>query len=669
VSRSAGVICAALIAVLTLASSAPALAAEAPPPLAIAGVADEPVPVVFNAHEGGQALGALSFVLETGANTAGQLSLEFLPQQAGQDSVLVEAQAGAKASAPIVLQGKELPGIGKEAAVPLVLEFREPLGAAPAADGLLIARVKSESGAPYSTALRVEGQLGDVTVQPVKVTLQHSDLCLFSCGHESATVQVSGPGTQALSQSGVIATAALGGDRAGTTTVMLSRHGSEWTVNLKEPSLGEMSGKMALVEGMAGAPTVEVVVNDGVWFGAAVLIVLIGAVCGSLLIPQWGVGRRRRILSNALEAALQRYEQAIAAATAEESEAGPVKVERPAGYPLSGDLGPKDSWNSKGCQPYQGPRGVRALLCRIVTSRSDADFAECEKQATGLIAAIDGWIALEPIVAKAERRLELAKAAKPKNGKKFENTKICVELRQLVDEVIQFRPADLVKVDEKGNKLQAMTSAVVKAEAVWVATVKVLAAPGALTDLLRGPVEALPGQEQLQPATGGIVAPPTLAHATSMSSSFGVSLNQLQQLGSELPAAAPGSEADTADAGVADAIGNAVMTARLESFPLDADAQAPVVVAHGDSDEGFSFKSPSGADLLLSLVSGTAAAVAYTATVYTDTWGSWAQVATALTAGFLAPSVAQWAALPIFRSVRLQAPAPKADADKPAAAS
>ena len=560
----------------------------------------------------------------------------------------------------------EVPNIAKESTVALVLEFREPTGTLPtAASGLLVARVQSDSGPSPLATLRVEGQLGQVTVLPSKVTLQHSDLCIFSCGDESAEVQVSGPGVGALPSSGVISTAVLGGDRSGTTTVELTRHGSEWVVRRTNSSLGEMSGKVPLVEGAATSPTVEVVVKDGIWFGTAALIVLFGAVCGGLLIPYYGIGRRRRVLSNALEAALKRYESAVKSAATEEREAHP-KVERPAGYSLRGDLGSKDTWNSKGCQPYQGPRGVRALLCRIATSRSDDDFAECEKQATDLIATIDGWIALEPVVARAERRIEVARALEPKGGEKFENTKICVELQHLVDEVVQFRPTDLAKVDEKGSQLQAMTSAVIKAEAVWVATVRVLGSGPVIAKFMKGEVEALPGQEHLRPVTVGFSPTPTLPQATAMRSKFDASLRELQELSSELPAEAQEAEADTR---VVDVIDQAAQEASEESAKVDEEAKDPVVVLHADSDEGFSWKSPTGGDLLLSLVSGSAAAIAYTATVYSDTWGSLAQVATALTAGFLAPSVAQWAALPIFKSVRLQSASEGGDAGKPSASS
>jgi hypothetical protein len=659
-SGSVFAICGGLVCALAMAfAAAPALAAEEAAPLSFGGVADEPVPVVFDAHRQGDAVASLSFVLETGAiEKAGQLSLRFLPQQADLEPEVVVAEgSGEAAKASVVLRREKLPRIGAEAAVPLVLEFRQPFGVSPTAvDGLLVARLRPKAGKPSTADLRVEGELGQLSISPSKVTLQRSEACPIDCGHGSAEVQVTGPGAAALPQDGVIATSALGGGRSGTSTVELSRADNVWTLTTTASSLGEMSGKVPLIEGVATPPTVEVTVEDGIWFGIVAGLVLVGSFFGGFVLPQLGIGRRRKILSGALMAALKRYEEAEEAAKEKEKTENPT-VERPAGYSMEGDLGPPATWNSEKCEPYQGPRGVRALLCRIATSRSEADFTECEKQATELIATIDGWIALEPIVAQAERRLEIAKALPPNDGKKFEDSKIWLDLSTLVDEVVQFRPTDLLKVEEKASHLQAMTSAVIKAEGVWKANTAVLARPGALANVLKNGVLDLPGQEQLAPPGSEPLSPPDLAETTAIRGRLNSSLSQLQAIGSQL-GTRPEAESDLSH--TVTAIEGAAEQASEASGEVDEETEESVVVPHPESDRHLSFQAPTRTDFVLSFVSGTAAAIAYTATIYTDTWGSVAQIATAVTAGFLAPSVAQWAALPIFRSVRWQSAAPAA---------
>jgi hypothetical protein len=49
------------------------------------------------------------------------------------------------------------------------------------------------------------------------------------------------------------------------------------------------------------------------------------------------------------------------------------------------------------------------------------------------------------------------------------------------------------------------------------------------------------------------------------------------------------------------------------------------------------------------------ASVVYLVTVYSDTWGSLTDLLTAVAAGFGTAIAVQWAALPIFQSLRLRA--------------
>lgn len=59
-------------------------------------------------------------------------------------------------------------------------------------------------------------------------------------------------------------------------------------------------------------------------------------------------------------------------------------------------------------------------------------------------------------------------------------------------------------------------------------------------------------------------------------------------------------------------------------------------------------------DVLLSLIVLLITSLVYTATVYSDTWGSWTDWATAFGAGFLGKLVIQWTLLPVYRSLRIR---------------
>jgi hypothetical protein len=302
-----------------------------------------------------------------------------------------------------------------------------------------------------------------------------------------------------------------------------------------------------------------------------------------------------------------------------------------------------------------GPRGVWAIRCRITTSRSDADFAEVEGEATDLIAAIDGWIALEPIIAEAQRTLAEAKTAPDKGGKHFINSKVCRDLSQLIIEAASYRPADLAEVDKKASHLQMQRAAVKQALAIWGVTIRVLKASGPLKDEVRRKIEELPASDALR--TDLAAEPPRGIEAqASLSSSLDASLGELREIEAFLPSAAaaiPLHEQQAIAAAAQQAVSEA-KTLTDEAQALTDEAQAPVVKPHDDASGGFQWRNPTQEDMVLSLVAGLGAAVFYAATIFSDTWGSVPEISSALAAGFVTPSLAQWAALPILRSFRWQ---------------
>jgi hypothetical protein len=282
------------------------------------------VPVVFASSEPNRLIGSLSLVIRTDSQTSGPLSLQFLGRVSGRGAVHVIPAARASASRRVLVEGSRLPKLRPGGAVPLVLLFRLPQDTSLAeAEGTLIARVNPPGAKPVSATLRTGAQLGEVKLLPAKVTLQHTSWCLFGCGDDSAVIDIRGPGAQALPQTGVVSTAVLSGDRSGTATVELKRDGTQWVVDRIDSRLGAKTGDLPLVTGGNEPPAIQVEVKEGLWFGIAVFFVLIGSLLGGLVLPLYGIGRRRRILLDAMDAALARYKKAVQEADAGEDGQSP----------------------------------------------------------------------------------------------------------------------------------------------------------------------------------------------------------------------------------------------------------------------------------------------------------------------------------------------------------
>jgi hypothetical protein len=105
-----------------------------------------------------------------------------------------------------------------------------------------------------------------------------------------------------------------------------------------------------------------------------------------------------------------------------------------------------------------------------------------------------------------------------------------------------------------------------------------------------------------------------------------------------------------------------------------ADPQAPAPPLVKPQREGV-WRNPSQlrrryrqTDILLSLIVVVVTSLLYTATVYDETWGDWADWATAFGAGFLGKVAIQWTLLPIYRSLRIRAADAKAAGGDGAAA-
>jgi hypothetical protein len=519
----------------------------------------------------------------------------------------------------------------------------------------VIASVGSKDQAG-STTLRTTGQLGDVTLSPTKITLQDTSGCPFGwtwlgCGDDDAEAQISGPGTKALPGKGVISTATLSGDRSGTTRVELRREGSQWIVVIVDSTLGSKSGDLPLIPG--ASPSLTITVQDGYWFGIAVGLVLLGSLIGGFLLPHYGIARRRGILVAAVNGALDRYKEAVADAKKSESAADP-HVARPAGYRIGEELGDENEWNTRGCQPYQGPRGVRNLLCRIVTSRADADFTEVEGQATKLINMIDGWIALEPVIAEAKRALERAKQAPNKSGERFVDAKVCADFAQLISAAEGYRPLSLDEVENRVSQLQAQQAAVMRAEEVWRATIRVLSVAGPLEPAVAERLEGLPGVSELK--TNVAPSPPhSVDEALDLGAQLRAALDQIQEYETVLPKAEEVAQVHKPALAAAreelSAVAERIESTEEAAMELESQVATPAVSPTPEVMASRKPRVPTQHDFLLSLVAGLGASIAYAATIYSDTWGSFPQMASALAAGFVTPSLA-WAALPIFRSVR-----------------
>jgi hypothetical protein len=430
--------------------------------------------------------------------------------------------------------------------------------------------------------------------------------------------------------------AILNNDHGGTVTIRLDDlevdGGSvRATVDASEFSeAGEYGGALPLeASGLAG-PSLTVSVKVRWSLAAAVLVIFGGALCGGFFLRRFEIRRRRTLLELELLSALARYDE-------ERARSG----RSPASHDLDHLLEPRRH-DEAATMPYPGTRGVSALLWHIKHARDDADFSEDIELSHALIDAIERWLALEPV---ARETAALLNADSPirRSGALSETT----TYRDLAYLLVK---ASTPPVDDKAcqsliSALAVQGRVAARCKVIWELLADPESQPGTRLEEARA-------LEQLDVPAIEAGYPPFCEREPAQTDQLPVALDQargrLRRLHAEIGAPASDCSRVVHARGIEDRMEASSRKTAIERSLPDIGVWRLRLAG--------SFNVLAVRAVVWTLSRALVAAVAYALVIYSDTWGSVTDVASAFTTGFLTETVVNWAVMPAFRSNRSRKP-------------
>lgn len=517
------------------------------------------------------------------------------------------------------------------------VEFRLPGGEpVSAADGSLFLTVKEET-----QVVRLQGSIREfkaLTVQPkelklddagdsAEVTLSGADLVGFLRGSPAS------PATMLSDGEGGSLTAVLRLPKADEVAEE-NPNRAEATLELSgDPDHGKYTGTLPLSNLVPGVPAVEVELSSGSDWYWMVLAVLAGVLFVGLLTQIVAYAVRRRLLLKVLRQSKATYDH-VRRKTPNET----------ASWRL-GDLVGKSLAGRR--EDEYRLQGLEGLEVSIEYARSTADFDEDTERALNMVARIQRWLRVEPAARRLKRVADLPHEGKIK-GNEWRGTNALRDTRMLL-EIAQREPASAEQADDLVWRLLRQAEWHHKFAAVWAAAVE---------------EEALhKGLEELEQALGekSTVGSRKAEEQDSLDQKLDAVVQRLPA--SQRPTAVPWSEDEepSEECGVTrvewgaspnlftgwatldgQSYGQLAGKASRGARSLGIDSLRTELRAYGGP--GFAWTA---AILLLT-------SLAYGLAKYSDTWGSNEDVLEAFLAGALGTVVVDWAALPIFQSIRLR---------------
>lgn len=547
--------------------------------------------------------------------------------------------------------------------------------AASALDGTL--RVSIEGGEPAELPVNGEARTySGVTVAPDALTVDSSE--------DSAKLALEGPELieYLRSHGGEELRALLYDDGGDTANAMLTlptaadaleedeyvRAGTrgeyrvESEVKLTHPTFaaGKFSGKLVLPGLPTEANSVAVELHAHWSFWVTMLAVLLGIAVtgvGTRIVTMAG---RRRLLTSALE---QTYSVFV------------YVVRRPgeiASWHLDDLLGEDPTEGEPMRTPPAGRlQGLPALWESVATARSSADLDEDATRVLDMVARMQRWLRVEPVA----RRLVLlrdtvkGKPKLPDEGKAkpqlaWRDSRTLRDTMALL-EMAQREPADADKADELVARMLFQARWHNGVAALWRAAAQEASKPGAhpRIDEVRALEAAL--DEESKATSRELDDQDALAarlEALLAKHSDDVTVEEIGPIDGE------GIDECGRRLGVTPVIWDASSNLFTGWATLDAKSYGQLARRAATSSRVRYMPDtrailreavPDRADLAWTAVILVFASAAYSTTVYDDTWGGCADLATAFLAGFAGKITIDWAALPIFQSIRLR----KAEAD------
>jgi len=501
--------------------------------------------------------------------------------------------------------------------------------------GVLRARIAGSSAQPAT--LTVRGAAPDITFDPSRLTVDVSQACWLvvrACG-ETQTVLLRGRDAVRWAQRTVHprSIAILNNDHGGSVTILMRdldvREGVvRVTIDASKVSeAGRYTGRLPIEPNGLAGPGLIVDVKVRWSLAAAVLAIFAGAVLGGFFLRRFEIRRRRRLLELELLSALHRYDE-VRHAHADA---------KPAAYNLDHLLEPRRQ-DRAATMPYPGTRGVSALLWHIKTARDDADFSEDIARTQRLIAAIERWLTLEPVARETAQLLE----GEPPPARGLVELADTIAYRDLA--YLRMRattpPTDDRECEWLVGALATQGRVAAKCTVMWELLAELESRTGWLPQEARTIAE-------LDVVTLERAYPEYKDRTSEQTDLMLVTLSQAEDRLRRLHG----------NARSLDARPRVVEAHRIDNL-LDAPARNPSI------ERGMLDLSPwrlrlAGAfggialrSVFWTLARALVAAVAYALTIYSDTWGSVTDFASAFTAGFLTETIVNWAVMPAFRSLR-----------------
>ncbi len=536
-------------------------------------------------------------------------------------------------------------GKSRVVAIGFALPPGEP---ATAIDGSLTVGVEGEkpSTVPVTGAMR---PFKGVSVAPSKLSMTSDD--------DAEEVTLAGPDLVEFLRFGSFEgpTATLYSDAGDTTSATLELPSAETVassdnpnrsvatvvVDDADPPPGKYTGKLSLTNLSTDAAAVEIELHSHRGFPLLVVLVLAGVIAGGVLTRLATTAVRRRLLRAILEQTVDAYRHVLGTGATKSWRLEDLLGEDP----LQGGASPG---------PVTGRlQGLPALRDSIETARSSADLDEDADRVLDMIARMQRWLRVEPLARRLSIVAERSPSADPE-GLKWSISKTLRDTRALL-ETVRREPADVAKADDLVGHLLFQIEWHNGLAAAWDANLD----DADHTEAVKGLDEALGTESKVASRTG---------------EEQDVLEGQLRALVQRLPGGTvPSLPAVPGDPEQGQELENGITPVKWDASSnlftgwATLDAQSYGQLTRRAATSARAQYVPSACDMVAevgkirlpdlgwTLVALTIASIAYGAAEYDDTWGTCQDLATAFLAGVLGKVTVNWAALPIFQSIRLRA--------------
>lgn len=602
------------------------------------------------ADRSGARHGHLTVVVTDGAERGGVLAVRYLRAGGSQyDALAVPATGPVEPSRKYRDPG---PRMRAGQVLPLQLQFTLPAAKPPSwLAGSLFFELRlapekkgRKKAAVLSTVLPVGVEarsLEDVAFQPEDLTLQLTGGDLEG----DAEVMLVGAGAEELAEQEppFSRKALLGndeGNRVRLTLEKLRPLGSGQvaaTLAVGDASPGEYKGKLQLDDGPS-PPSLDIVLHSRRSVYLAILLVLVSSILGGFL-PAFSANARMRAalrlrLKNAIEHVEEQYDA--------------DRRTRELLWDMSLTMGPR-GWLEQRWSAVSQVDGIAGLYAELKWARSKEELEALEPKVDEAIEKIGCWLlVLQPV--RELHELSTRRDVPPRKGVNWSTTELAKDTERVLDTVRRNQVADL----EEGFKLAKLC----REQYLWhllvlEAWTKIANAEG--SSQLSEAAKSHLNQIDLTP----FVAPDPLPSKRTSAEMTDL-VTELSQMTIRAKEVVPNLDlfthptAATKDQFI-EALNLTEEPPGLELGSGDTE-QALEETRRSMQPEGDRFEKALQRlmmiDWLLTLVFAIGATLVYVVPQYDSTWGTTSDILAALAVGFGTQVVVQWAAMPVFRSIR-----------------